>query len=42
MLNHISRFVDIEAAVGKDEDSSSEYETDDLGTLLQTRMARHG
>jgi hypothetical protein len=27
----ISRFFDIEAAVSKGEDSSSEYDTDDLG-----------
>jgi hypothetical protein len=32
MPANISRFFDIEAAVSKGKDSSSEYDTDDLGT----------
>jgi hypothetical protein len=34
-IQHILNFLDIEAAVDNDEDDSSEYETDDLGMLLQ-------
>jgi hypothetical protein len=33
MPDQVSRFFDIEAAVSKDEDDDSEYDTDDLGTL---------
>ena len=33
MLDQILRFFDIKAAVSKDEDDSSEYNTDDLGIL---------
>jgi hypothetical protein len=40
MLDVVSNFLDIEAAVDNDEDDSSEYETDDLGTLLQFDEAR--